>query len=325
MPKKRRGPGRGYREGITLVQIIEMFPDDAAARRWFEERLWPDGPYCPRCGSFNVTEVAGHRNQTHRCRDCPGRPLFSLKTGTVMHSSKLGYQKWAIAIYLFATSLKGVASMKIHRDLGITQRHAWHLGHRLRAAWGEREQRAFGTLEVDETHLGGKRKNMNAARRREMRRRYGGGGAAAMTTVVGARDRETGRVRARVIPDATRLTLRGFVDEVATPDATLYTDEWRSYRGLRDRHEAVNHSAGEYVREMAHTNGIESFWAILKRGYQGTFHHFSEKHMDRYVTEFAQRHNRREADTLIMMGDLAGGMAGKRLRWKDLVRPDDAA
>ena len=128
-------------------------------------------------------------------------------------------------------------------------------------------------------------------------------------------------MRARVVPDATRLSLRGFVDEVAAPDATLYTDEWVSYRGLREDHEAVNHAAGEYVRRMAHTQGIESFWAVLKRGCTGTFHHFSEKHCDRYVTEFAQRHNGRQADTLVMMGDLAAGMAGKRLRWEDLVRP----
>ena len=125
-------PGKSDREGIGLVKLIRMFPDDDTARKWFESKVWPLGPYCPRCGLFDVQCGIKHRTMTHRCRDCEGKPRFSLKTGNIMEGSKLGYQTWAIAIYLVMTNLKGVSSMKLHRDLEITQKSAWHLAHRLR-------------------------------------------------------------------------------------------------------------------------------------------------------------------------------------------------
>ena len=139
------------------------------------------------------------------------------------------------------------------------------------------------------------------------------------TEVVGAKDRETNRITARTVENTEGPTLRGFVAEHTAPGTKVYTDESSSYHGMAFDHEAVNHSTGEYVRGMAHTNGIESFWSMLKRGYQGTFHHFSEKHLDRYVNEFAGRHNDREADTIDMMGNAAQGMVGKRVLYRDLV------
>ncbi len=310
-----KAPGRAHRRGMSLVEVIEAFPDDATAERWFESVYWPNGP---RCGGDNVVEVR-HPSMTHRCRACPKRPMFSLRTGTVMRSSKLGYRVWALATYLHVASLKGVSSMKLHRDLGITQKHAWHLGHRLREAWGDREREAFeGGVEVDETFVGGKRKNMRAGKRRELRERYGSG-AGGKAVVAGARGRDDGKVRARVVESTDRKTLHGFVAEAASEDATVYTDGARAYGGIPQRHEAVDHNAGEYVRGMAHTNGIESFWAQLKRGYQGTFHHLSQRHLDRYVREFAGRHNARELDTIDAMGELAKGMTGRRCRMSDLV------
>ena len=138
--------------------------------------------------------------------------------------------------------------------------------------------------------------------------------------VLGTKDRESNKVAARVVENTEGATLKGFIAEHTAPGAKVFTDESKSYIGMDFDHESVNHSAGEYVRGMAHTNGIESFWAMLKRGYQGTFHHFSEKHCDRYVTEFAGRHNDREADTLDQMIHIAAGMAGKRLRYSELVR-----
>ena len=319
MKRKRRGPGRDHREGITLVQLIDMFPDDDAARRWFEERLWPDGPRCPRCDGDNVTGVRGHRSQTHRCRECPGRPLFSLRTGTVMRGSKLGYRDWVIALYLFVTNLKGTSSMHLHRDLGVKQQTAWHLGHRIREAWATDDAPPFdGPVEADETHVGGLRRYMHAERRGPLLDLYGRG-TGSMTTVAGLRERDTGRVRARVIEGTDRETLHGFVHEATRPGSTLYTDEAGGYQGVERVHETVNHSVGQFVDGQASTNGIESFWSQLKRGYHGTFHYLSAKHLDRYVTEFAERHNAREADTVDMMGALASGMAGKRLRWKDLT------
>ena len=311
-----KAPGKSDREGISLVKLMKMFPDDEVAQAWFEARLWPDGPHCPRCGSFNVQCGIKHRSMTHRCRDCDGRPMFSLKTGTLMEGSKLGYQTWAVAIYLVSTNLKGVSSMKLHRDLEITQKSAWHLAHRLRKAFENSEALFTGPVEADETYIGGKRKNMPKSKRAALT----GRGAVGKTVVVGTKDRETNRVAARVVENTDGPTLKDFIGEHAAPGATVYTDEASAYQGMPFDHEAVNHSAGEYVRGMAHTNGIESFWSMLKRGYQGTFHHFSEKHLDRYVREFAGRHNIREKDTANQMGIVAVDMVGKRLRYQDLIQ-----
>ena len=311
----KRGPGKAHREGISLVKLMQTFPDDATAYAWFEQTLWPDGPYCPHCGSFHVQHPTKHRTMTHRCRDC--RKDFSLKTGTVMQSSKLGYQIWAIAIYLMMTGLKGTAAMKLHRDLEITYKSAWHLAHRLRKALAGGEAPMFaGPAEADETYFGGKRKNMPNRKRKELT----GRGTVGKAAVAGVKDRETGQVAARRMEATDASALQGFVREHVEPGATLYTDEAKAYAGMPEfTHEAVNHSAKEYVREMAHTNGMESFWAMLKRGYQGTFHKFSEKHLDRYVGEFAARHNIRDADTIDMMTAVARRSVGKRLRYEDLI------
>ena len=132
-----KGPGKSYREGLSLDRLFRMFPTDEAAEAWFTAERWPDGPYCRHCGSRNIQCGIAHPTMTHRCRDCPKRRMFSLKTGTVMQGSPLGYRTWLAAIYLVATNLKGVSSMKLHRDLGISQKSAWYLAHRIREAWKE--------------------------------------------------------------------------------------------------------------------------------------------------------------------------------------------
>ena len=311
----RKALGKSNREGISLTKLVKMFPDDEAARRWIEAQIWPDGPYCPHCGSTNVQRGIKHKTMTHRCRECPSRPQFSLKTGTVMQGTKLGYQTWAIAIYLVTTNLKGVSSMKLHRDLGVSQKTAWHLAHRLRKAFENGNPLFTGPVEADETYIGGKRKNMPRSKRAALT----GRGAVGMAIVVGTKDRDTNRIAARSVEGTDGATLKGFIGEHTAPGATVYTDDHGGYEGMGFDHEAVNHSAGEYVRGMAHTNGIENFWAMLKRGYQGTFHHFSDKHLDRYVGEFAGRHNIREADTADQMAVIARDMVGKRLRYRELI------
>ena len=232
-----------------------------------------------------------------------------------MEESRLPLQKWALAIYMVCTNLKSVSSMKLHRDLGISQRSAWFMMHRIREAFPVGFDPFAGPVEVDETYIGGKRKNMPKSKRKQMT----GRGAVGKTAVVGAKDRDTNQVSVKVVKSTDAPTLQSFVHDRTEPDAQVYTDDARAYVGMDRAHESVNHSAGEYVRAMAHTNGMESFWAVLKRGYQGTFHHFSAKHMQRYVTEFAGRHNDRESDTINMMTHLVAGMVGKRLTYKALT------
>ena len=312
-----KGPGKAFREGISIKRLMAMFPTDDKAREWFEAHIWPTGPYCPRCGSFNVQCGIKHKTMTHRCRDCEGKPRFSLKTGNVMEGSKLGYQTWSIALYLAMTGLKGVSSMKLHRDLEITQKSAWHLAHRIRKMLDGGEVPMFhGPAEADETYIGGKRKNMPNAKRKTLE----GRGTVGKAAIAGVKDRETNRVAARRMEATDASALQTFVRAHVEPGATLYTDEAHAYKGMPEfTYEAVNHSAKEFVRGMATTNGMESFWAMLKRGYQGTYHKFSEKHLDRYVGEFAGRHNIRNADTTDQMGIVARQAVGKRLRYRELI------
>ena len=315
----RRAPEKSHRKGITLMQLMAMFPDEITAARWFEELRWPDERECPHCGSENTMAKANRRPLPSRCRDC--RKFFSVRHGSVMECSRIPLRKWAIAIYLCATSLKGVSSMKLHRDLGITQKSAWFMAHRLREAFATDTGLFTGPVEVDETYVGGKRRNMSTAKRRTLV----GRGPAGKAAVVGANDRATNRVAAKAVDSTNKETLQGFVLVHAAPEAEIYTDEAKAYKTLPFEHEAVKHSAKEYVRGAVHTNGVESFWSMLKRAHKGTFHKLSPKHLDRYVQEFAGRHNVRGQDTKDQLEQIAGGMNGKRLTYKALIRDNGRA
>ena len=310
----RRAPGRHYRKGLSIVDAVEMFADPEVTEAWFIEHRWPDGIHCPACDSADIQTRRTRKPQPFRCNDC--RKDFSVKTDTIMHGSKLPFKTWGMAMYLLATGIKGTSSMKLHRDLGITQKSAWHLAHRIRKAWEVDTGQFDGPVEADETYVGGRETNKHASQKLNQ-----GRGPVGKTAVAGVKDRTTGQVSAAVVPDTTRATLQGFVRDRTAPDAMVYTDDAMAYRGLPN-HETVGHRVGEYVDGEAHTNGLESFWAMMKRGYHGTYHKMSPKHLDRYVREFEGRHNERPLDTLDQMEFMVRNAQGQRLRYRDLIAPN---
>ena len=262
------------------------------------------------------TREASHKKMPYWCSDC--RSYFSIKTGTSMENSKIPLRKWAIAIYLCLTSLKSISSMKLRRDIGVSQPTAWFMLHRIREAWAREVPGGFsGPVEADETYFGGRRRNMSNSRRKALQDT--GRGAVGKTAVVGIKDRASNKVRAKVVEHTDSATLQGFVRNNVGPDAIVYTDDALAYDGVSRWHESVRHSVGEYVRDMAHTNGVESFWATLKRAHKGTFHRLSPKHLNRYIQEFAGKHNLRESGTLDQMRETVARLVGRRLLLRDLI------
>ena len=290
---------------LSLLELFDLFGTDEVAEDWFIKARWPNGLRCAYCDGERVAERGNHPTQRFHCLDC--MKFFSVKTNSVMHSSKLGYRKLAVAIYLFVNHPKGISSYQLSKDLGVTQKTAWHLGHRIRKALEDDDPGLFyGPVEVDETFMGGRARNQPLERKRRMRK----------VPVIGMRDRATNKIIAKPIRARYAVILQDFVHAHTDRMAEVYTDEASGYRGLLRKHETVNHSLGEYGL----TNGIESFWALLKRGYVGVYHRMSPKHQHRYATEFQERHNRRPLDTIDRMKSVVVDGVGKRLRYVDLVR-----
>ncbi len=306
-------------ETVSLYGFFERFPNEEAARKFFEGKRWPTGIDCPHCDNVSVSECKDHRPMAYRCRDC--RQHFSVRTGSVLAESRLPLQKWLMAIYMMTTARKSIPSTQVARELGITQKSAWFLCQRIRETWLAKSAGVSsddpgplsGEVEADETYIGGKKRNQHA------HKRVVGRGASGKAPVAGVMQRG-GRVIAQHVASTSTRELQAFVRVNVAEGATLYTDEHAAYVGMPEyKHHAVNHTAKQYVDGMAHTNGIESFWALLKCGHYGIFHYMSVKHLDRYVGEFANRHNTARISTLEFMGETAKGMVGRHVSYKELI------
>jgi len=258
---------------ISTYEIMKRFPTEQAARVYLEERRWNGEPVCPFCekkARIHVRKVDGY----FRCLAC--NEDFTVRTKTVMERSHIPLNKWLYAMYLMVTARKGISSLQLSKELGITQKSAWFMLQRLRESCKGDGEILLGVVEADECYIGGKEANKHESKKLKT-----GRGTVGKTAILGIRERK-GNVRAMAIVGTDVKTIQDKIREHVTPGSTLCTDEHTAYKGMPDfAHLEVNHSAKQFVDGMAHTNGIESVWAVLKRGFYGTYHNFGTKHIQR--------------------------------------------
>ena len=306
-------------EPTTLQEAVVYFSDPVNCREYLVARRWPKGVTCPKCGSANVLFMEKY-NRWH-CREKHTAPQFTLKTGTLMEDSSIGLDKWLTAIWMVVNCKNGVSSYEIHRALGVTQKTAWFLDHRIRLMLEDEYRAKFtGTVEMDETFIGGKLKNMHKSKKPKGTGHSGKAvGAMAKTIVVGMLERN-GNVRAGVVEQRTKEVLHHLAQSNLEPGAALVTDEWGGYNGLSEDflHVVINHAV-EYVNGQIHTNGIENFWALLKRSLGGTYVSVEPFHLFRYIDEQAFRYNNRKLSDAQRFDIATRGMVGKRLTFAELT------
>ena len=310
--KKQTAP----KQDMDLMKLFAQFGSDEKCRMALEKLRWPDGVKCPRCQSDKISR--NYKRSTFECEPCGYH--FSVTSGTIFHDTHLPLTKWFAAIYLICESKKGMSANQLKRTLGVAYKTAWYLCHRIRKAVADADTSLLsGIIEVDETYIGGKAKNMHKDVRE---RKITGRGASGKAMVLGAIERG-GKIRLRVDQRAVRETLHAFIREMAAPDAEcIMTDEHKGYEGIADentRHETVSHSKDEWVRGECHTNTVENAWSLFKRSIVGSYHQISAKHLDRYLDEFEFRFNNRNnpylfRDTLLRL------ITSENLEYKELTK-----
>ena len=309
----------------TLFEAHKYFANPDVALAFMVKMRWPDGIVkCPRCDSAHVSLSVKRRVWT--CEDCPKRRQFSIKVGTIMEDSPIGIDKWIIGMWLIMGAKNGISSYELHRALGITQKSAWFLGHRIRFALQNGSiEKMSGHCEADETFIGGKARNMHKGKRKVK-----GTGPVAMTPVMGLLERTAGKGASRVVlkvVETTRKTeLQGQVREYVLKGSQIHTDALKSYEGLADEytHTVVDHAV-EYVRGNVHTNGLENFWSLLKRTIKGTYVSVEPFHLFRYLDKQAFRFNERKDNDQGRFLKAFAGIFGKRLCYRALIGQDGAA